>query len=132
MKKVMVFGTFDTLHKGHLNLFGQAGKHGYLIAVVARDETVKKVKGRFPHYSEKERLKHVKIHVDKAVLGYKTDKYAIIKRINPDIICLGYDQNSFTRDLRKHFKGKIIRLKAYKPHIYKSSKFKKIESNGKL
>lgn len=43
MKKVLIFGSFDSLHKGHLNLFKQARKHGdKLIAVVARDETIKK------------------------------------------------------------------------------------------
>jgi len=126
MKKILVFGSFDGLHKGHLNLFKQARKHGdKLIAVIARDSTIKKIKGRAPRYPEKTRLKKVAEHVDKAVLGNKRNKYAVIKRINPDIICLGYDQNSFTRDLKKHFKKKIIRLKPYKPHIYKSSKIKK-------
>ena len=122
----MIFGTFDLLHKGHINKFQQAKKHGKLIIVVARDETVKKVKGRFPKYSEKERLKHAGIYADKAVLGYKTDKYRIIEKYKPDIIALGYDQVSFTKDLRKELKKRklnprIIRLKPYKAHKYKSS-----------
>jgi cytidyltransferase-like protein len=129
MKKSMVFGTFDILHKGHLSLFNQAKKQGYLIAVVARNDTVKKVKGKFPHYSEKERLKHVSVHADKAVLGYKTDKFKIIEKFKPDVICLGYDQNSFTKELRKELKkrkikAKIIRLMPYKPNLYKSSLLK--------
>jgi len=58
--KVLVFGTFDILHKGHLNFFKQAREHGdYLIAVVARDRTVKEIKGKPPIESEKERLKNV-------------------------------------------------------------------------
>jgi FAD synthetase len=123
MKKILIFGSFDILHKGHLNLFKQAREHGgKLIAVIARDETIKKLKGKAPRHREKTRLRHVAKHVDLAVLGNKTNKYAIIKRIKPDVICLGYDQNSFTKDLKKHFRGKIIRLKPYKPHIYKSSK----------
>ena len=122
MKKILIFGSFDGLHKGHLNLFKQAKKHGdKLIAVIARDKTIKQIKGREPRYKEKTRLKNIAKHVDKAVLGNKTNKYAIIKKINPDIICLGYDQNSYTKDLRKHFKKKIIRLKPYKPKVYKSS-----------
>ncbi|MCH9030625.1 MAG: adenylyltransferase/cytidyltransferase family protein [Bacteroidetes bacterium] len=53
---VMIFGTFDILHKGHLNLFDQAKKHGdFLIAVIARDKTVVKVKDREPKHNEKER-----------------------------------------------------------------------------
>jgi cytidyltransferase-like protein len=123
-KKVMVFGTFDILHKGHLSLFKQAKKYGdYLIAVVGRDNTVKKIKGRNPRNNEKERLKKVaeqKI-VDKAVLGMKRDMYGNIKKLKPDIICLGYDQAAFADGLRK-FKIRVVRLKPYKPHKYKSSK----------
>lgn len=124
MKKVLIFGSFDKLHKGHMNFFKQAKKYGdKLIAVIARDSTIKQIKGKKPRHPEKTRLRHVAKHVDKAVLGYKKNKYAVIKKIKPDIICLGYDQNSFTKDLKKHFKKKIIRLKPYKPHLYKSSKF---------
>ena len=125
MKKILIFGTFDILHKGHLNLFKQARKHGdILIAVIARDKTIKKIKGKNPRHKEKTRLKNIKKYVDKAFLGNKTNKYAVIKKIKPDIICLGYDQNSFTKNLKKHFKKKIIRLKPYKPDIYKSSKIR--------
>lgn len=125
MKKVLVFGSFDIVHKGHLDFFRQAGKYGdFLVAVVARDSTIAQVKGKKPRYPEKARLSHVAKHVDKAVLGYKKNKYAVIRKIKPDVICLGYDQHSFTKELKKHFRGKIIRLKPYKPHVYKSSKLK--------
>ena len=68
MKKIMVFGTFDVLHKGHINFFKQAKKHGdHLLVVVARDKTVSLIKGIKPHYDEKERLKSVKKYVDKVV-----------------------------------------------------------------
>ena len=43
MKRVLIFGTFDGIHEGHLNLFKQAKKYGdYLIVVVGRDENIKK------------------------------------------------------------------------------------------
>lgn len=133
MKKVMVFGTFDVLHKGHLNFFKQAKKYGdYLIVAVARDDIVKKVKGKKPKHNEKQRLNKIqKLDiVDKAVLGMKKDKYKNIEKYKPDIICLGYDQTAFTDKLKQELKKrklktKIIRLKPYKPHKYKSSKLKK-------
>ena len=125
MNKIMIFGTFDILHKGHLNKFKQAKKYGELIVVIARDDTVKKVKGKKPKHSEKQRQKAVKKY-GKSLLGYKTDKYKIIEKYKPDIIGLGYDQNSFTKDLKKELKKrklkiKIIRFKPYKQHKYKSS-----------
>jgi FAD synthetase len=124
--KVMVFGTFDGLHPGHLNFLKQAGQHGdKLIVVVARDTNVKKIKGRWPRFKEKKRLDQVKrIKVaDQVILGQIKDPYAVIKVEKPNIICLGYDQNSFAQGLPKKFPAiKIIRLKPYKPNIYKSSK----------
>lgn len=121
----MVFGTFDLLHKGHLNFFEQAKKQGdYLIVAVARDKTVKRVKGKPPKNSEKQRLKQIKPHADKAVLGYIKNKHKIIEKYQPDIICLGYDQKFFLEGL-KQFKIPIKKLKAYQPHKYKSSKLRK-------
>ena len=125
MKKVMVFGTFDVLHKGHLNFFEQARKYGdYLIVVVARDKTVKKIKGNPPRNNEKQRLMRIKKYANKSVLGYIRDKYKVIKNFKPDIICLGYDQKASLKELRK-FKITIKRLKSYKPNKYKSSKLYK-------
>lgn len=61
MKKIriMVFGTFDILHKGHINFFKQArklAKKPYLIVSVARDINVKKIKGHKTINNEKYRL----------------------------------------------------------------------------
>ncbi|MCK4554633.1 NUDIX domain-containing protein, partial [Candidatus Parcubacteria bacterium] len=67
---------------------------------------------------------------DKVVLGNIKDKYKIIERFKPDVICLGYDQKIFTEKLKEKLqkfglsKTRIIRLKSYKKEKYKSSKFK--------
>lgn len=128
-KKVLVFGTFDGLHKGHLHLFKQSRKFGdYLVVVVARDVTVKKIKNHAPKYSEQERLKKVyncKL-VNDAQLGNLKSYYKKIKEIKPQVICLGYDQVAFVDNLEKEiaklkFKVEVIRLKAYNPKKYKSS-----------
>lgn len=129
MSKVMVFGTFDILHPGHLSVFKQAKKYGdYLIVVVARDSTVKNI-GKKILYNERQRLKNIKSIkvVDLAILGSKKDKYAVIKKYKPDVICLGYDQKFFITGLKKIHK-KIIRLKPHKKHIFKSSIIRKSQA----
>jgi len=124
MKKVMVFGTFDLLHRGHLNFFQQAKEHGdYLIVVIARDKTVQKLK-RKPHHSEKERLAIVKPHVDKVILGNLRDRHKVIEKYQPDVICLGYDQRFFL-DILKNYKIPVKKMKSYYPGKYKSSKLLK-------
>lgn len=132
MKKVMVFGTFDILHPGHLNFFKQAKKYGdYLIVVIGRDETVKKIKGRTPKHNENKRVRQVeKIGLaNKVAPGYLKDPYRIIQEYKPDVICLGYDQNFFAGGLSQalkkiKLKTRIVRLKPYKPHLYKTSKLR--------
>lgn len=129
MKKVMVFGTFDGLHPGHISFFKQAKKYGdYLIVVVAKDKTVKETKNHLPYFNESERLRGVADCglADEAKLGYTDDHFKIIKEIKPDIICLGYDQKSFTEELpgeleKMGLKIEIRRMKPHKPEKYHSS-----------
>ncbi|MFH0973896.1 MAG: adenylyltransferase/cytidyltransferase family protein [Candidatus Micrarchaeota archaeon] len=132
--RVMVFGCFDPLHRGHENFFSQArragGRNAFLIAVVARDANVLLKKGQRPNAGESKRLKAVKDSrsVDSAVLGGKQDRFAVIRRLKPHVIALGYDQNAEFRLLlnacAKGFLKKIVRLKPFKPEIYKSSKIR--------
>lgn len=125
MKKVMCFGTFDNLHLGHLSYLKQARKYGdYLIVIVGRDQNVAEIKGKASKESEQARRKNVaKIDfVDKAVLGQIKDKYAVIRKYKPDIICLGYDQKVDLKKLKEIYRGRIIRLKPYKERVYKSSR----------
>lgn len=124
MARVMVFGTFDILHPGHLNYFKQALKFGDdLVVVVARDKVSEKLKGRKLRNNEKKRLCQVKKVADKAVLGFVKDKFKVIKKYKPDIVCFGYDQKVDPELLEKiRKKGiKIKRAKGYKVRKYKSS-----------
>jgi FAD synthetase len=131
--KVMVFGTFDIFHKGHEYFLQQARKQGdYLMVVVARDKTIVDIKKQKSMNSEQERLKKISgsKFVYEAVLGSLSNKYAVIKKYWPDVICLGYDQKAFTEDLKDKLKEfgldgtKIIRIESYYPEKYKSSLLK--------
>ncbi|MEM4662877.1 MAG: adenylyltransferase/cytidyltransferase family protein [Candidatus Diapherotrites archaeon] len=133
-KIVMAFGTFDFLHAGHLYYLKKAKSFGdKLIVVVSRDKNAKRVKGTPAIHDERERLKLVKAlrFVDLAVLGKRGKNFfEVLIKYKPDIIALGYDQEVDTHELedfiKKHkLKSKIVKIKAYKPHLFKSSKIKK-------
>ncbi|MBU0628551.1 MAG: FAD synthase [Nanoarchaeota archaeon] len=128
----MCFGTFDILHPGHIYFLREAKRLGdYLIAVLARDSTIKEVKGITPKYDEKQRVEHIRdLRIaDKVVLGYEADKYEIIEEMNPDVIALGYDQQAFADKLKEEMakrkmEPKIVRIRSYKEEHYKSSKLR--------
>lgn len=130
---VITFGTFDHFHAGHESYLKQARMLGdRLIVVIARDKTVKRLKGRWPDNPEDERQKTVKKSglAEKVVLGEHGDKYQVLQWFQPDIIALGYDQFTFTFQLEKFIidqkmNTKIIRLNPYRLKIYKSSLLRK-------
>jgi len=130
MKKVIVCGTFDILHKGHLDFFKQAKAHGdFLAVVVGRDANVEKLKGKKPINNEHQRLLEVynAEGVDLALLGDKEDPYKVLEEQKPDVIGIGYDQNSYVEGLedeleKRGIKAEIVKLNSYMPEKYKSSK----------
>lgn len=128
--KIMVFGTFDGLHEGHIDMFKQAKDfivNSSLIVSIARDINVFKIKGKYPFLNEKKRvalLKKCKL-VDKVVLSGLKEHIPHIVKEKPDIIALGYDQRFYVENLKKDLKNKgilvkIIRLKPYKENIFKN------------
>lgn len=127
----MVFGTFDGLHKGHLDFFKQARKLAvppFLVVSIARDKNVLKIKNKFPVLNEKKRMALVKNCplVDKVVLSGTEDHIPHIVRERPDIIALGYDQKDYVKNLKKDLKNKgiivkVTRLLPYKAEIYKNN-----------
>lgn len=135
MKKIMVFGTFDGLHKGHLNFFKQARKlspNPFLIVSIARDKNVFKIKGAYPRLSDKKRVILLRLCplVDKVILsGIKNHIPHIVKE-RPDIVALGYDQKAYVKDLKKDLKNKgilvkVVRLKPFKENVYKNHLLRK-------
>ncbi|HRX63538.1 MAG TPA: adenylyltransferase/cytidyltransferase family protein [Candidatus Absconditabacterales bacterium] len=138
MKTVMSFGAFDVVHEGHRYYLSEAKKYGnQLITIVARDEIIKKVKGRLPSKKENIRLEDVKKTgiSDIVILGHKKDMMYFVKKYKPDIIALGYDQTSFVHELseflyEKKIKTEVVTIDGYESKKYKSSKIK-AENNKK-
>jgi len=128
MKKVMVFGTFDILHPGHVHMLKEAKKYGdNLVVVIARDVTVCELKGKEPRKNENQRAENMRTLgiADKVILGCCGDnKHQTIIDEMPDVIALGYDQRFFLDNLENVMKdsAKIVRLSPYMEDVYKSSK----------
>ncbi|MEM4487822.1 MAG: DUF357 domain-containing protein [Desulfurococcaceae archaeon] len=92
--RVLVAGSFEFLHPGHINLLQLAWQHGEVYVVVSRDKNFEKFKGRKPALSERDRLEVVKSvrYVSSAIIGDEEDFLKPVVNIKPDIVVLGPDQ----------------------------------------
>lgn len=141
MTRVLIFGTFDLLHPGHRSFIAQAKKHGdHLTVVVARDEIVRRLKKHWPSQSLRERMAAVQRvpEVNKVVAGMPKNYLLHLKREQPHVVALGYDQTHFTQHLKQDLqklglaKTIILRLKPFQPQRYKTSIAKKsLRSTGR-
>ncbi|MCF7918113.1 adenylyltransferase/cytidyltransferase family protein [Candidatus Gracilibacteria bacterium] len=127
-KKVFVAGTFDKFHAGHQFFLKQASDLGEEITIIiARDATVERIKGRRPIHTQEERLfkltqEYPQAHVR---LGREDGNFIeTVKEESPDVLFLGYDQHIDESQFQEAFpQMKILKGEAYKPEIFKSSKF---------
>ena len=130
-ERVLCCGTFDLLHPGHISFLEQAATLGSeLYVVVARDENVKRIKGRAPEQSESERKANLEetAMADDVRLGYSGGEgnfLNVVADIAPDVIALGYDQKA-PPDLATRFPNlRIVVLEPHFPEKYKSSFFRR-------
>ncbi len=104
---VMLAGTFDIIHTGHIHLINEAAKIGKVHVIIARDSSVAKYKGQPPILPEKQRLKIVQglKGVESARLGSENGKLIRIAEFNPDIFLLGPNQfgdpGKYEKELKK-------------------------------
>jgi len=132
-KTVLATGVFDLLHLGHLRFLEESkktgGPHSKLVVVVARDKTVRRRKGRGPIVPEDKRRELVAALrvVDRAILGREEiDLLGILKEVNPDIVCVGYDQDEIraavTRLVRREgLPVRVVRIRRFGPIGFNSS-----------
>lgn len=95
MRKVLTFGVFDALHRGHIRLLERAKQHGdYLIVAVQTDENILKYKpGTLILNNTEERLYMVNsIRFVDEVISYD-DVDRAIQTLDFDVFVRGEDQN---------------------------------------
>jgi len=135
-KVVLATGAFDLLHYGHLNFLQEAKKMGgrdaRLIVIVARDSTVEARKGKKPIVPEDQRRALIEAlkPVDDAILGFEDMNYeAVIDKLNPDIIAVGYDQSDIKSSVEE-----LIQRKGLKIRVFQTRKFSvdDIDSSSKI
>lgn len=103
-RRVLVGGVFEIIHPGHIHFLKEASKLGKVVVVVARDDTVRRLKGREPIVPEKQRLEVVRSirYVAEAYLGEPgLDIEKTLRRVRPDIVFLGPDQNFLEERLKR-------------------------------
>jgi D-beta-D-heptose 7-phosphate kinase/D-beta-D-heptose 1-phosphate adenosyltransferase len=111
MTKIIVNGTFDILHRGHLELLDYAKScGGYLLVAIDTDDRVKELKGdNRPINNQYDRKFHLEMlkPVDKVVLfNSKEELIEIIKDYQPDIMVKGSD-----------YKGRSVVGATYVPEV---------------
>ena len=130
-KRVLCCGTFDHVHPGHVAYLKQARKLGSeLYVVIARNENVRRIKGREPDQGEEERMRNVESLglADDVRLGYAGgvgNFLKVVTDIDPDVIALGYDQKA-PPGLEESFpECRIVVLEPHCPERFKSSLYRK-------
>lgn len=135
-KKILVAGTFDILHPGHIFLINEAAKLGDVYIVIATDKNRELYSGEAPIVPEQQRyevMKSIKNVKDIKLGRHDNDTLRTVEEINPDIILLGPDQKFSAQKLQNalNMKGlkhiEVRRLENYydKFKLHSSSLIKK-------
>lgn len=130
-KTVAIFGVFDGIHEGHTSFIREAKKQGnHLVAIVARDEIVKKLKNKLPKLTEVERINNLLEveEVDLVLLGDpEIETYNTLREVSPQVVYLGYDQKELLNNINKVMKKgnlpkmEIIIGQPHQPDIFHTS-----------
>ena len=116
-KIILLSGSFDILHSGHIESFKEAKSQGdILIVLLNSDRSIKIYKGpNHPINAMKERAKVLSViqYIDYIVAFDDITPNEVISKIKPDIFCNGkeWGKNCVEREAVENYGGKIYVLK---------------------
>lgn len=135
-QRVITFGTFDYFHPWHQAYLQTAKQYGdILITIVARDETVLRIKWVSPDHNEQKRMKRLEeeTYITIVELWDRVNPWSCLTKWKPNVIYLWYDQHSFDTWVRERcdknnlHETVILRWNSVHPEKRKSSLLKNQE-----
>ena len=97
-----VSGCFDLLHSGHVEFLQQAARFGRLHVAVGSDSTVRRLKGRAPVYTARERVFMISalscvhaafVSTGSGLLDFENE----LRAVNPDVFVVNEDGDSVAK-----------------------------------
>lgn len=123
-KRVVIFGKFDILHPGHMEVIRQAKKIGEVTAVLESDKAIDRYNSYSSYYKQNFRKKQLEKLGLRVYIHDQQNEKEILADLKPDILVFGQDQ-IFIQDLFSDFKNKKV-IKLLRPDIFKSSKLRAV------
>lgn len=127
MARVLVFGTFDVLHPGHLKLLELAKRYGRVTISLAPDAVVTSLKGAAPvqPFTERRRRLLDMASIDEVIASDTVPgRYGVVASVRPDVVVLGHDQVALRPAILAASKRapRVVIAPAYRRAVYASSK----------
>jgi glycerol-3-phosphate cytidylyltransferase len=111
-KRVITFGTFDVFHVGHVNILERAKQEGgYFLVGVSSDKLNFSKKGRYPIYSQADRIKILQSlkFVDEVFVEESLEKKAeYIIDAKADLLVMGDDWLGKFDEMKKYCEVKYL------------------------
>lgn len=109
MTRVLTQGTFDLLHPGHLHYLRDAATRGdELHVVIAREPNISHKPAPVIPAPQRREVVNALEMVDEAHLGGTDDMFAIVEKLQPNLIVLGHDQHHNTAAIEQELERRGI------------------------
>lgn len=130
---VLVFGTFDLLHPGHVYFLKQVARYGRVTIALTPDELCVYYKEKAavnPFSARRQRLLRLSSVANVIAADDRPGDFGIVKRVAPDTVIFGYDQHSLMEAFKNRLPEldvvppRVVTIAPYRTELYQSSRFR--------